>query len=93
VLQCLICVFRSLSALNDVLIAIGEKKAHVPYRNSVLTRLLQDSIGGNSKMMLILTVSPEPQFSAQTSASLSFAVRARSLVRSAASKNKPKGKN
>lgn len=40
------CINRSLSALSDVLGALAEQRPHVPYRNSKLTHLLQDSIGG-----------------------------------------------
>lgn len=39
------CINRSLSALADVLGAIAEQRSHVPYRNSKLTHLLQDSVG------------------------------------------------
>jgi len=40
---------KSLSALSDVLLALGEKREHIPYRNSKLTFLLRDSIGKNAK--------------------------------------------
>lgn len=50
---------KSLSALGNVINALtSEKKEHVPYRDSKLTRLLQDSLGGNSKTTLILACSP-----------------------------------
>ena len=42
------CINKSLSSLSDVLGAIGEKRSHVPYRNSILTHLLQSSIGTSS---------------------------------------------
>ena len=49
---------RSLSALADVLSALSEHRSHIPYRNSRLTHLLQDSIGGDAKMLVLLCVSP-----------------------------------
>ena len=49
---------RSLSALADVLGALSEHRSHIPYRNSRLTHLLQDSIGGDAKMLVLLCVSP-----------------------------------
>ena len=49
----------SLTALGKVISALVEGKGgHVPYRDSKLTRLLQDSLGGNSKTVMIATVSP-----------------------------------
>lgn len=44
-----------------VIYALTEKKStHIPYRDSKLTRVLQDSLGGNSKTTLIVTCSPSP---------------------------------
>ncbi|KAJ0396764.1 hypothetical protein ATCC90586_003220 [Pythium insidiosum] len=48
---------KSLSALSNVIKALGEGKKHVPYRDSKLTRLLQDSLGGSAKTCLILAAS------------------------------------
>ena len=50
----------SLTNLGKVIKALSEKgeKAHVPYRDSKLTRILKDSLGGNSKTTLIVTCSP-----------------------------------
>jgi hypothetical protein len=49
---------RSLSALGDVLEALDKKNPHVPYRNSKLTHLLQDSLSANSRTLMICAVSP-----------------------------------
>lgn len=49
---------RGLLALGRVIKAIVEKRQHVPYRDSKLTRLLEESLGGNSVTMMILTASP-----------------------------------
>ena len=49
---------KSLSALGNVINALSVKAKHVPYRDSKLTRLLSDSLGGNSQTCLIITASP-----------------------------------
>lgn len=50
---------KSLSALGNVINALTDGKSqHVPYRDSKLTRVLQDSLGGNAKTSLIITCSP-----------------------------------
>ncbi len=50
---------KSLSALGNVINALTDPKFnHIPYRDSKLTRLLQESIGGNSKTTLIINISP-----------------------------------
>ena len=75
---------KSLSALGNVINALtAEKKEHVPYRDSKLTRLLQDSLGGNSKTTLILACSPCSYNDKETLGTLRFGQRAKSI------KNKP----
>eukprot|EP00930_Biecheleria_cincta_P096037 TRINITY_DN87912_c0_g1_i1.p1 TRINITY_DN87912_c0_g1~~TRINITY_DN87912_c0_g1_i1.p1 ORF type:complete len:678 (+),score=80.49 TRINITY_DN87912_c0_g1_i1:1-2034(+) len=70
---------RSLSCLADVLYAIGESKtgrSHVPYRNSKLTYLLQDVLGGlGTKMLVFAQVSPDASDAQETHSTLTFASR------------------
>ena len=71
---------RSLSALGDVINSLGSKKSsHVPYRNSKLTYLLQDSLGGNSKVMMFVNVSPAVYNANESICSLNFAFRCRNV--------------
>ncbi|NXP13685.1 KIF25 protein, partial [Thinocorus orbignyianus] len=72
---------RSLSALADVLGAIAEQRAHVPYRNSRLTRLLQDSVGGDAKLLVMLCISPGQKYLTESMQSLGFGTRARQVQR------------
>ncbi|XP_029847706.4 carboxy-terminal kinesin 2 [Ixodes scapularis] len=64
---------RSLSNLGNVILALSQKAEHVPYRNSKLTFLLMDSLGGNSKTLMLLNVSPREKNLAETINSLRFA--------------------
>jgi len=75
---------KSLSALGNVINALTEGTAHVPYRDSKLTRLLSDSLGGNSKTCLITTCSPSIYNAEETLSTLRFGVRAKRI------KNTPK---
>ncbi|KAG2495257.1 hypothetical protein HYH03_006530 [Edaphochlamys debaryana] len=70
---------KSLSALGDVIQALQQRNAHIPYRNSKLTRLLEDSLGGNSKCVMIVNVSPAIENVGETKCSLEFASRARKV--------------
>ncbi|XP_005304001.2 kinesin-like protein KIF25 isoform X3 [Chrysemys picta bellii] len=80
---------RSLSALSDVLGAIAEQRSHIPYRNSKLTHLLQDSIGGNAKLLVMLCVSPCQKYLAESLQSLGFGTRARQVQRGQVKKRNP----
>ncbi|KAJ0085760.1 hypothetical protein Patl1_08690 [Pistacia atlantica] len=66
---------RSLSALGDVISSLATKSGHIPYRNSKLTHLLQDSLGGDSKTLMFLQISPSEQDLGETLSSLNFATR------------------
>jgi kinesin family protein C2/C3 len=66
---------KSLSALGDVVAALLEKRAHVPFRNSKLTRLLADSLGGDAKVALLAHLAPEPASQPETASTLLFAQR------------------
>jgi septal ring factor EnvC (AmiA/AmiB activator) len=71
---------KSLSALGQVIYALtDEKSTHVPYRDSKLTRVLQDSLGGNSKTVLIVAVSPSSFNANETVSTLRFGMRAKSI--------------
>ncbi|KAI3773177.1 hypothetical protein L6452_04380 [Arctium lappa] len=66
---------KSLSALGDVISSLAQKNAHVPYRNSKLTQLLQDSLGGQAKTLMFVHISPELNAVGETLSTLKFAER------------------
>lgn len=70
----------SLSVLGNVISALVDgKSTHIPYRNSKLTRLLQDSLGGNSKTVMCASISPADINYAETISTLRYAARAKSI--------------
>ena len=75
----------SLSVLGNVISALVDSKTkYVPYRDSKLTRLLQDSLGGNSKTLMVACISPGENNYEETLSTLRYAKRAKDI------KNKPK---
>lgn len=71
---------KSLSALGNVIYALTEhSREHVPYRDSKLTYLLQDSLGGNTKTVLLVTCSPHETNYSETLSTLKFAKRAKDI--------------
>ncbi|CAM9493640.1 unnamed protein product [Bubo scandiacus] len=73
---------RSLLALGNVINALADpksKKQHIPYRNSKLTRLLKDSLGGNCRTIMIAAVSPSSLFYDDTYNTLKYANRAKDI--------------
>ncbi|XP_041999185.1 kinesin-like protein KIN-14I isoform X2 [Salvia splendens] len=79
---------RSLSALGDVISSLAQKNSHVPYRNSKLTQLLQDSLGGQAKTLMFVHISPEPDAVGETISTLKFAERVATVELGAARVNK-----
>ncbi|KDP32619.1 hypothetical protein JCGZ_13169 [Jatropha curcas] len=82
---------RSLSALGDVISALAQKSAHVPYRNSKLTQVLQDSLGGQAKTLMFVHINPEVNAVGETISTLKFAERVASIELGAARSNKETG--
>ncbi|XP_043709102.1 kinesin-like protein KIN-14I isoform X2 [Telopea speciosissima] len=79
---------KSLSALGDVISSLAQKNSHVPYRNSKLTQLLQDSLGGQAKTLMFVHISPEPDAVGETISTLKFAERVSTIELGAARVNK-----
>lgn len=72
---------QSLSNLGNCVRALLEKRRqHIPYRNSKLTRLLQDSLGGNTKTAFVVTMSPSSDALDETQSTVQFAERAKKVV-------------
>ncbi|KAL7385760.1 hypothetical protein ABVT39_027912 [Epinephelus coioides] len=71
---------KSLSALGNVISALSEgTKTHVPYRDSKMTRILQDSLGGNCRTTIIICCSPSVYNEAETKSTLMFGQRAKTI--------------
>ncbi|KAH8370985.1 hypothetical protein KR093_005862 [Drosophila rubida] len=69
----------ALSSLGNVISALAENSPHVPYRDSKLTRLLQDSLGGNSKTIMIANIGPSNYNYNETLTTLRYAQRAKNI--------------
>ena len=66
---------QSLSTLGKVFLSLHQKSQHVPYRESKLTHFLKDSLGGDSKTMVIIQVSPCEKDAQETLSTLNFGQR------------------
>jgi len=71
---------KSLLALGRVIAKLVQRESHIPYRESKLTRLLQDSLGGRTKTSIIATVSPAFMNMEETMSTLDYAARAKNIL-------------
>lgn len=78
---------KSLSALGDVISGLSQSLKHIPFRNSVLTYLLQDSMAGQAKVLMFVCVSPASYNASESGSSLQFASRARGCALGKVKKN------
>eukprot|EP00163_Fabomonas_tropica_P030970 TRINITY_DN720_c0_g1_i1.p1 TRINITY_DN720_c0_g1~~TRINITY_DN720_c0_g1_i1.p1 ORF type:complete len:1026 (+),score=322.14 TRINITY_DN720_c0_g1_i1:237-3314(+) len=88
---------QSLSSLGNVISALadqsmGKKKVFIPYRNSALTRILQDALGGNSKTIMIAALSPADINYEETLSTLRYADRAKKIKNKAVVNENPTDK-
>jgi len=79
---------KSLSALGDVIFALAQKSAHVPYRNSKLTQVLQSFLGGQAKTLMFVQINPDVESYSETISTLKFAERVSGVELGAARSNK-----
>lgn len=70
---------KSLSALGNVISALAEGTTYVPYRDSKMTRILQDSLGGNCRTTIVICCSPSSFNDAETKTTLMFGQRAKTI--------------
>nr|XP_007160373.1 hypothetical protein PHAVU_002G316200g [Phaseolus vulgaris]ESW32367.1 hypothetical protein PHAVU_002G316200g [Phaseolus vulgaris] len=79
---------KSLSALGDVIFALSQKSSHIPYRNSKLTQLLQTSLGGQAKTLMMVQINSDVSSYSETSSTLKFAERVSGVELGAARSSK-----
>jgi len=83
-----VAINKSLSALGDVINSRASKSSHTPYRNSTLTHLLQDSLSGDSKTLMLLQLNPCSDYVEETMCSLQFGARVNNVEMSTDNKKK-----
>ncbi|KAL2321198.1 hypothetical protein Fmac_030167 [Flemingia macrophylla] len=79
---------KSLSALGDVIFALAQKSPHVPYRNSKLTQLLQSSLGGHAKTLMLVQINSDIKSFSESLSTLKFAERVSGVELGAAKSTK-----
>ncbi|KAL3858961.1 hypothetical protein ACJMK2_009206 [Sinanodonta woodiana] len=84
---------KSLACLGDVIQALRAKQSYIPYRNSKLTYLLQDCLGGDSKTLMLVQIAPVRKNEGESICSLNFAQRVRNVELGAATKKVEKLEN
>lgn len=82
---------RSLTALGCVMQALAQKREHIPFRDSKLTQLLQDSLAGQAKSMMFMHIAPEETSSSETLSTLNFGKGVTEITLGAAKKNTESG--
>ena len=71
---------KSLSALGNVISALADgNKSHIPYRDSKLTRILQESLGGNARTTIVICCSPASYNESESKSTLDFGKRAKTI--------------
>uniref|UniRef100_A0A914C6C4 Kinesin-like protein n=1 Tax=Acrobeloides nanus TaxID=290746 RepID=A0A914C6C4_9BILA len=75
------CINRSLSELGNVVAALRRKQNHVPFRNSLLTRILEDSLAGDGKTVMIVQVTSTQNFLQESLSSMNFAEKISNVTR------------
>ncbi|KAK4752554.1 hypothetical protein SAY87_021352 [Trapa incisa] len=84
---------KSLSALGDVIFALAQKGAHIPYRNSKLTQVLQSSLGGQAKTLMFVQLNPDNVSYSESLSTLKFAERVSGVELGAARSSKEGGRD
>ena len=74
---------KSLSALGNVIAALTSGSKHIPYRDSTLTEVLRDCLGGNAKTLMFVNCGPANYNASETKSSLDFAKRCKNVVNNA----------
>merc|ERR1719469_1005683 len=74
---------KSLTALGDVIEALTKNQKQIPYRNHLLTRVMQDSLGGSAKTLMFVNCSPASSNFEETLMSLKYATRAKKITNTA----------
>ena len=73
---------KSLSALGHVIASLSEGQSHIPYRDSKMTRVLQESLGGNARTTIVICCSPSPYNESETKSTIFFGSRAKTITNS-----------